>query len=695
LTRYPRYAGVAAVVALLSGLVGSFLSPWVDGIAFDAVYWLRSDRTEQPAGPEATPVSVIVIDEETYGRPPFAGTPRVLWTPHLATLLNALGEAGATVVGFDMVFATSATGLVLNYDREFLLALRGGAAQGRVVIGELLADPLPVGPAPAFAFAIGHQDNIRPVNIRRDADGVVRSMPMFFDVKDGPKAGFALEIAARYRGRQAARAPDGSVAFDDRTVPGTAGGALFLDPGGNAHPAPTYSFADLHDCAASGRSDFFASHFAGRIVLVGSDLLAEDRVVAGNRLILAGAPPAKVTARCVEYEGPAPPLPAVDNTMAGVYLHAAAIRQILGDGGPLRLTGSGSWAALFLTAFLFAAISVRSGAATMLAGLLLAVGGPVAATVVAYDAALVLPLGGLVIAALGGISGMTAYRHLVVDSSERYLRRVFSLYLPKSQIDRLLAPGGAPLLGGEQRVVTVMFLDLEGFTTIAEDLDPAEAAALLNRCFDRLGAIIEAHEGHIDKYIGDGLIAVFGAPVVDTEHADHAVAAAVAMLRSLEAEPIEAPAGRLRVRIGINTGSVLIGNIGSSRRFNYTVIGDAVNLAARLESLNKAYGSRLLVSDATAAACRAGTFREVDLVAVTGRTAPTTIFQPLPDNTETDRFAEALGLYRAGAFAEAAAVFGEMAARDPVAAALAGRCAEYGEAPPGADWDGVYRPDSK
>jgi adenylate cyclase len=664
--QFGRYAGVAAVIALLACLAGLFLAPWVDGIAFDAVYWLQADRDEKadkPAGRDTTPVSVIVIDEETYSRPPFAGTPRVLWTPHLGAVLDALTDAGASIVGFDMVFATSATGLVLNYDRDFLLAMRKSGMGGHVVIGELLADPLPIGPAPAFAFAIGHPTSIRPVNIRRDADGVVRNMPLFFNAKDGPKTGFALEIAMRHRGQPVAQAEDGSASFEGTPIPGSSGGNLFLDPGANAHPAPTYSFADLYDCAAAGKTAFFAEHFAGRIILVGSDLLAEDRAVAANRLLLRDARPATVTARCSSYEGAVLPLPVVDNTIAGVYLHAAAIRQILGPGGPDRLTGAPAWALLFATAFLFAALSIRLGGAMLIAILVLAVAGPVALAVAAYKSALVLPLGGMMIAALGGIGCMAGYRRLVVDSSERYLRRAFSLYLPKAQVDRLVEAGG-------------------------------EAAALLNRCFDRLGEIIEDNQGHIDKFIGDGLIAIFGAPVADPDHAGKAAASAAAMLRSLEEDPIEAPAGRLRIRIGVNTGSVLIGNIGSSRRFNYTVIGDAVNLAARLENLNKAYGTRLLVSEDTAAACPDREFREIDQVAVTGRSGATAVFQPVADKDDAARYAEALALYRQGDFGEARAIFTELAARDPAAAALTRRCERYEKHPP-PDWDGVFRPESK
>ena len=693
-----RYAAIAAVIGLFSSLIGLFLAPWTDGIAFDYLYRLKGGRAAGQAAETAAPVSVIVIDEETYNRPPFAGTPRALWTPHIAAVLNALLDAPATVVGFDTVFATSATGLVRNYDREFLLALHRGASQGRVVIGELLADPQSISPARQFSFAVGLQRNIRPINIRRDPDGVVRAMPLFFDFKEGPRPGFALELAARHRGQQAKPLPDGSIAIGGQPVAGTAGGTLFLDPGVTVRPAPTYSFADIYGCTQAGRDDFFEENFAGRIVLFGSDLVAEDRIVASNRLILPDAPVPGLAGRCTEFADPAAPAAAVSGTMSGVYLHAAAIRQLLGSGGPDRPGRPYSWALLFVTAVVFAAASLTARPMAIAGISLLAIGAPFTAALVFYEVAVVLPLGGLCIAALGGVGGMTGYRRIVLDRDKRYLRRVFSLYLPSSQIDQLVNQEGAPSLGGEERVVTVLFLDIEGFTTISEKLDPAETAALLNNCFDRFGSIIEHHGGYIDKFVGDGLLAIFGAPVIDADHATKSVAAANRVLRSMNETPIVTPAGTLKIRIGVNTGMVLIGNIGSSRRFNYTVIGDTVNLAARLESLNKAYGTYLLVSEETASACRDIALREIDTVMVTGRTQPTKIFEPLPAagvNADLDRFARALEMYRSGAFADARALFDALADRDPASKALSRRCLDYESAPPGDAWDAVYRPDRK
>ena len=181
------------------------------------------------------------------------------------------------------------------------------------------------------------------------------------------------------------------------------------------------------------------------------------------------------------------------------------------------------------------------------------------------------------------------------------------------------------VLGGEEREVTILFSDLRNFTGLSERLSPQDVLALLNRYLDRMSAIVEEHHGVVDKFIGDAIMALFGAPVADPEAADHALAAAQAMelaLRALNAELAAEGRPHLSLGIGINTARVVAGNMGSQRRLNYTVIGDGVNVAARLEALTKeaSYGTRILVSDSTRLAARAiHPFRAVGGVVIRGR----------------------------------------------------------------------------
>ncbi len=220
--------------------------------------------------------------------------------------------------------------------------------------------------------------------------------------------------------------------------------------------------------------------------------------------------------------------------------------------------------------------------------------------------------------------------------------------------------------------------------------------------------IVEAHGGFVDKYIGDAIVAVFGAPHEDPDHALNAVRSALACRQRLGAMQAELglPNGStLNARIGLNTGQILVGNIGSHRRFNYTVMGDAVNLASRLEGVNKAYGSQIIASGETVAACGdAIVFRELDSVQVVGRESPVAIFEalaaaadcPAQSRSLATAYGAALAAYRQRRFAQAEAAFEDLAqAGDVAARTLAGRARALTLEPPPPDWRGVTALDSK
>jgi class 3 adenylate cyclase len=214
--------------------------------------------------------------------------------------------------------------------------------------------------------------------------------------------------------------------------------------------------------------------------------------------------------------------------------------------------------------------------------------------------------------------------------------------------------------------------------------------------------IIESYGGFVDKYIGDAVIGVFGAPLKDPDHAQHAVEAALDCQRrlALMQETFGLPGNpEIVTRIGINTGQMLVGNIGSARRFNYTVMGDAVNLAARLESANKLLGTTILVSDTTRDLCGGNIFfREIDRIRVVGRDTPATVYQPMDTAGDQDRLQQfdlALSVYRTGNFAEAEVAFRHLAeSGDPVAAKFRGRAEDLRKNPP-EEWKGVTDLDSK
>jgi adenylate cyclase len=291
-------------------------------------------------------------------------------------------------------------------------------------------------------------------------------------------------------------------------------------------------------------------------------------------------------------------------------------------------------------------------------------------------------------------------------SSEKRVRSTLARYMDPDLADRLLDAGpGEELLGGNESVATVLFSDIRSFTSLAERIGPQPTVTLLNEYFARMVECISQQGGMLDKFIGDAIMAVFGLPVPGGDDEDRALRAAIAMLRSLRewnAEREQRGQPSVQIGIGLNTDSVVAGNIGSPKRMDYTIIGDGVNLAARLESACKHYGARLLLSELTRANLK-GVYRlrEIDRVIVQGKSKPVAVFECL-DHHDAESFpnlmdavgafGEGLTLYRDGSFDRAREWF-ERALQanpdDPVARMYHEQCDAMIASPPPPDWDGI------
>ena len=214
------------------------------------------------------------------------------------------------------------------------------------------------------------------------------------------------------------------------------------------------------------------------------------------------------------------------------------------------------------------------------------------------------------------------------------MKRLFSRYVPKDVYEQLMADPARAALGGKRRTMTVLFSDVRGFTAMSEKATPEQVVGQLNEYFSRMVRVLFEHHGTLDKFVGDMVMGLFGAPLDDPEHAEHAVQAALAMTTGLDELNREwAAAGRpqLDIGIGISTGDMVAGNIGSEAIMSYTVIGDTVNLGARLESLNKDYGTRIIISEATQAALKGRyDIRPLGEVTVKGKSKPVGIFEVRP-----------------------------------------------------------------
>ncbi len=705
----------AAVVGLTALAIASattlpFLSR-LDGYSIDVLFWLRYLVRGDAYDPASSSAAVIALDEETYRRPPFEGLPKVMWTNQLAQVMEAVLDGGAAVIGQDVVLTTSVETHLKGFDRPYLLTLRKSAREGRLVLGKLQHSKKPISPFPGYSFAVGNERNIRLLNVFQDDDGIIRRVPLAFKSIDPDGSirlvpSMSVELAARASGDALQAVEQGGWRFGNYRIPvsdhgSSASNAMLLNFDSGRGGVPIYSLADLLACAQAGRADFFREHFEGRVVLLGTMLDVEDRKFTSKRFA-TGPDGDWPGARCV-----LPVMPdlydsgIVRDTIPGVLVHATAVNNLLQRNLLRELSAGANWAiavGLAGLAALLALLLAPWQTALGLAGAGLLWTGAAEA---AFERGLVLPLFDPLVAAAATFAVVLGYRFVVSDKEKRMIRKAFAYYLPATVIDRMTARERMPSLGGEARELTVWFSDIAGFTGLSEKLSPPEVVRLLNAYLSEMTDLVEQHGGFVEKYVGDGIVAVFGAPLDDVEHALHAVQAALACqgrLADLQSVLPMPEGSRLAARIGINSGEVLIGNIGSKRRFNYTVMGDAVNLGSRLEGVNKLYGTDTLVSEETVRLCGDRlVFREIDKVRVVGRDAPVGIFQPLgapeiisPRQRATaDRYAAALEDFRARRFVEAATAFAALASEDAAAQALAARAQVFAADPPPDDWDGV------
>ena len=607
--------------------------------------------------------------------------------PEARTLADALEKKAST----------------LDADRRLASALAGGT---RTVLGVAcvpagadthaaeaptglvaLDDAHPAGPlrcdrlTGSFASLGAAATSAASLNVEPDADGTVRHMPFFTAVGDAIYPGLALEAC-----RLAAPEIDcvGRAAGAD-------GGRPTL-PFAAVANLQTVRFSDVLE-AGEGEappSSALLSAFKGRAIFVGVSAL-------GTRDLLRTSPAAGVPGQ-----------------IPGVLLHAAAYealraeRLVRADTAEARQLGVallGLLAIVTLLTLPFGAWPALLGAA------LLGIGASFALAVWAFGRGAELrPMPTVVGFTLVAVVRLwfALRRSALARRQARTIRHAFQHYLAPAVVEALVRAPERLRLGGERLEITAFFSDVQGFTGISERLDPAQLIALLN---DLLGGMTDCllHEGGtIDKYIGDAIVAMFGAPLDQPDHAVRACRGALRSQRAVDAicaRLVAAGQPAVNVRIGLNTGEALVGNMGSARRFDYTMIGDAVNLAARLEGINAFYGTRIMVGEATVA--RAGgelVFREVDAVRPKGKSQAVRIFELVGEAgavepavlARLEAFARGLAAHRARDFGAAAAVFAPLAEQgDGPAAVFLERARAYAVSPPPVDWDTVHTLTSK
>ena len=452
---------------------------------------------------------------------------------------------------------------------------------------------------------------------------------------------------------------------------------------------PTFSFVDL----VEGRIP--APALRGRAVLIGASFIG------------------------ISDTFPAPfgitPLPGVER-MANI-IDTILARDFIAEDPP-------PWPALVVVAvLLLAAMTGATMAVLPTRGAVLAGGAPLAAWAAAAQLAflrglwlpLVEPLAALAAATLT----VLLFRYWVVDRDGRRIKSAFRHYLAPDMVNLLAAHPERLQLGGELREMTFLFCDVRGFTSISEQFkaNPQGLTHLINQFLTPMTDIILAERGTIDKYMGDCIMAFWNAPLEVADHADHACASALAMVRELEgvnarlaaeAAAEKRPFYPLKIGVELNSGECVVGNMGSDQRFDYSVLGDAVNLASRLEGQSKTYGVDIVMGETTRRKAPTWAALELDLIAVKGKKEAVRIFALLGDGTTAqapefralvERHDAMLAAYRAQDWARARTALGECARLDGRLAHLyelyKERIEHYADHPPGRDWDGVFVATSK
>jgi len=519
-----------------------------------------------------------------------------------------------------------------------------------------------------------------------DPDGIYRRVPLISTCRGRilPILGFAAYCRFQSPGKW--RFEAGELVQGSYRVPVDQAGRLLLKFSGPSRSFKRFSAANVIQSEVRlqhGKDPFYQpGDFADKWVLVG--------LTAPGLLDLKPSPLAPV------YPGVELHATVLDNLLKGDFLRIAPFWLIW------------LWA-LVLAGAVTLAVLFSARLAVTLAALVLLLGLHVGISFLAFRAGWwadpVTPG-----AALGFAFALAAaYSYATEGRQKQAIRRMFAQYMSEKVIAHLMANPERLKLGGERRHITLFFSDLAGFTSLSEGLPPEKVVGLLNDYLSRMTDIILEEEGTVDKFEGDAIMAFWGAPLPQEDQALRACRAAMrqhAALAELNQHLAGLSLPPLAMRIGLHSGEAVVGNLGSQKRFDYTAIGDSVNLASRLEGLNKFYGTGILASETTRQECGDGVlFREVDRVAVKGRETPVAVFQPLGLTADlgsaeaalSQEFAEALNLYRQGKFSEAAGSFENILAQNPgdaPAQVFLKRCREFQGSPP-PDWDGVFRPDKK
>ena len=654
------------------------------------------------AGPQAkTPIILVALDQQSLDWGREENDLSWPWPREAYTLvLDFCRRAGVRAVTFDILFSEPslygveddlALATALQHSPGSVGSLTLGSGSGTVIwpeesrnrplwyeeaegrlpsLREVTAASLPI-PELAGAF-----DRLGNVAAQPDKDGIFRRSALLGRYEERPILSLSLATLLASEPELLIRQTPQGLQVGEHQVPTDRWSQVILNFRGPSGTFPTYSLA----------------------AIIQSELLLQEEATPSidpqlfhDAYVFFG-----FTAPGLYDLRPTP----LDGVFPGMEIHATALDNLLSDDFIQPASPQLTQLLLFALSLLSGlGISLSRNLRHTLACALFTLPMPVVTGFMAYPQQVWLPIApalvGVALALVGGIS----LNYATEGRKKRQIRQAFNQYLHPTVIEQLVEQPERLRLGGEKRELSMFFSDLQGFTGLSERLDPIALTALLNDYLTEMSDIILDAGGTIDKYEGDAIIAFWNAPLEQRDHARRAVQAALACQKRLaerRLDYLKQSGVELHMRIGINTGQAVVGNMGSTRRFDYTMLGDAVNLAARLEGVNKIFGTETLISDATRTQLGEGfDARKIASVAVVGRKEATTIYEPLDAQNDQERekllttYAEGLHLFSAGEFAGALDIFQRLSQQDKPSLAFANRCRELLEHPP-ETWQGIW-----
>ena len=646
--------------ASLVGLTLCFSGGW-HAIELKTFDWLTVHTAPNAA---ALPITILAVDEESMA----AIGKQWPWPRGIhAQLLGKLKEAGVAVAAFDIVFAEPDARA--EEDAAFARAIK---EFGAVVLAsnlEYRETPyarqwVRTDPRPQFLEA-GAIAALATVKI--DPDGFLRNVPV-------SQGAFWLEVVSRFDRLHPGVARNLSVSEDHRI--------RYLGPAQTFQTIPYFRMLDPEKQLSENWKDILRDNIVliGRVLKTMPDLSAVEADMFLTPFFT--------------HDGQLTP---------GVEVQANIISNMM-TGDALREAPVWLSMLLVLVVTAIAWLSMTPWHPWKSAAWALAT----VAIVVAIDVVLFrnhrtwLPATAAVMTMALAYAGQGARGFLDEQARRKELRRAFSQYVSPDVVDEIIADPQMLKLGGDRRELTLLFTDLAGFTGISEALPAETVAKILNRHFGEMTEIVIRHHGTLDKFIGDAVMAFWGAPIPDPEQSRNALGAAIDMQKTIAAMRAElAVTGgpTMRMRIGLHRGECIVGNMGGSNRFDYTAIGDNVNLAARLERVNNVYGTEILVSEAVAKAVGAtSALRPVDTVRVKGKKNAVDIFTPCDDPALIEKTVAALEVYRRGEWTVAMARWQALCDAypdDPIGRVFVARLRAWSERGWPDPWDGITELESK